>query len=193
MTYLPKADNFLFMSIDNQPNLPAASFRFRPVYFMAPLMVLVISLLLTAVYYGRLPSDVAYRFSIDGAPVTYIDAGLITGVLLGVQLLLVLFAFGLAIFLPRLGFFKNNQTDFWVKPGTLLGFMGNIMAVPQLILAYALLDVFVYNVHQIHLLPLWLFAIILIVIAAIVIGIFAIPVFVRAYKTFNGPSASKKE
>ncbi|AQU06600.1 hypothetical protein B1778_03495 [Dehalococcoides mccartyi] len=181
------------MSIDNQINQSATSFRFRPVYFMAPLMVLVISLLLTAVYYGRLPSDVAYRFSIDGAPVTYIDAGLITGVLLGVQLLLVLFAFGLAIFLPRLGFFKNNQTDFWVKPGTLLGFMGNIMAVPQLILAYALLDVFVYNVHQIHLLPLWLFAIILIVIAAIVIGIFAIPVFVRAYKTFNSPSASKKE
>jgi hypothetical protein len=50
--------------------------------------------------------------------------------------------------------------------------MGNIVALPQLILLFAMLDIFLYNVYEIRLIPLWVFALIVMVLASIGLGIF---------------------
>ena len=63
-----------------------------------------------------------------------------------------------------------------VRPGTVLILMGNMVALPQAIVFFALVDIFSYNSYQTHFLPLWLNAVIVLVAGGIILGIF----FVRA-------------
>jgi hypothetical protein len=56
--------------------------------------------------------------------------------------------------------------------------MGNMVALPQIVLGFAMVDIFVYNAYQIHLPPLWIFAVIFMVGGGIAIGV----VFVRAIR-----------
>jgi hypothetical protein len=53
----------------------------------------------------------------------------------------------------------------------LLTIMGNMVALPQIILLFAMLDIFLYNSYQIHLMPLWLFALIVMILGVIILGI----------------------
>ena len=72
----------------------------------------------------------------------------------------------------------------------LLSIMGNMVALPQIILAFAMLDIFLYNAYQIHLIPLWLFALIVMVLGGVILGIF----FIQALRQFRGlPGKSLKE
>ena len=50
--------------------------------------------------------------------------------------------------------------------------MGNMIALPQVILCFAMLDIFSYNSYQIRLMPLWVFALIVMGLGTIISGIF---------------------
>ena len=63
-----------------------------------------------------------------------------------------------------------------VTPAGLLLVTGNMVALPQIILCFIVLDIFSYNAYQIHLMPLWVFAVIVMVLGGIIMGVF----FVRA-------------
>ncbi len=54
--------------------------------------------------------------------------------------------------------------------------MGNMVALPQIILCFAMLDIFSYNSYQIHIMPLWVFALIIMGLGGIILGVF----FIRA-------------
>ncbi len=56
----------------------------------------------------------------------------------------------------------------------ILSLMGNMIALPQIILGFAMLDIFSYNSYQIHLMPLWIFALIVMGLGGIILGIFFI-------------------
>ncbi len=56
--------------------------------------------------------------------------------------------------------------------------MGNMIALPQIILGFAMLRIFIYNSYQIQIMPLWTFALIIMVLGGIILGIF----FIRAIK-----------
>jgi len=43
--------------------------------------------------------------------------------------------------------------------------------LPQIILCFAMLDIFVYNAYQVHLLKLWVFAVLVMVVGSVVLGI----------------------
>jgi len=61
-----------------------------------------------------------------------------------------------------------SQTEGQVlQPETLLTWMGNLVVLPQVIFGFVILDLFSYNVYQKHLLPVWLFMVIALVIATI--------------------------
>jgi hypothetical protein len=60
----------------------------------------------------------------------------------------------------------------------IVSLMGNMIALPQIVLTFAMADIFVYNAYQIHLPPLWVFAVIVMVLGGVVIGVF----FVRAIR-----------
>jgi membrane-bound ClpP family serine protease len=50
--------------------------------------------------------------------------------------------------------------------------MGNMMALPQIILGFAMLQVFSYNAYQIQLMPLWAFALLVMGLGGIILGVF---------------------
>jgi hypothetical protein len=49
-----------------------------------------------------------------------------------------------------------------------------MVALPQIILGFAMLDIFSYNSYQIHLMPLWIFALIVMGLGGMALGIFFI-------------------
>ena len=59
-----------------------------------------------------------------------------------------------------------------VRFDRLLLFMGNMVAMPQLFLFFAMLDAFSYNSYEIHILPLWVFALIVLVVGAVALAAF---------------------
>ena len=65
------------------------------------------------------------------------------------------------------------QAEGNLLPRTLL-IMGNMLALPQIILAYAMLDIFLYNIYRVKLIPLWIFALIILILGALILGIFFI-------------------
>jgi len=56
--------------------------------------------------------------------------------------------------------------------------MGNLVALPQLILLFAMLDIILYNIYGIRLMPLWAFAVIVMVLGAALLAVF----FARAIR-----------
>jgi hypothetical protein len=56
--------------------------------------------------------------------------------------------------------------------------MGNMIALPQVIFFFAMLDIFSYNSYEIRILPLWVIALVIMALGAIVLGMF----FIRAIR-----------
>ena len=54
--------------------------------------------------------------------------------------------------------------------------MGNMLALPQIILTFAMIDFFLYNVHQINLISMWIITLIVLILGLFVLGVF----FIRA-------------
>jgi len=60
----------------------------------------------------------------------------------------------------------------------LLPVMGNLAALPQIILVFAMLGIFLYNAYQIKLIPVWIFAVIVMALGGAWLGAF----FVRTIR-----------
>jgi uncharacterized membrane protein len=159
------------------------SFNWR--FIAAPLTVLVFSVLLTVIYYGQLPEEVAYSFDFDGEPNTYISSTTIVLILLGLQLLTLFISTIALLLIVNYIAFNEYKSSLWVKPQRLLTLMGNMPVIANAIFAFALLDIFTYNVSDTHLMPLWVFAIIVVVIGVILLGLFTVPVILRALRVFK--------
>lgn len=144
---------------------------FRWTYIILPLALLVLSAVFTASFYPQLSSEVAYNFK-AGAPDRLIsrEAAIAWG--LAPQVLLVLLAVlivGGAVKLSAR--FRQVETTAVKK---LLPLMGNMVALPQIILCFALLDIFRYNAYQAHIMPLWLFAVLIMALGVVILGVFFI-------------------
>ena len=94
------------------------------------------------------------------------------------QLLLALVGVGLAWIMTRLS--RRYQLPARSKTSlkTIVVLMGNMVVLPQIVLGFAMADIFVYNAYQVHLMPLWAVAIGVMVIGGAVIGV----LFFRAMK-----------
>jgi hypothetical protein len=140
--------------------------RFRWSYIALPLAIFFIAAVSAVVFYGKLPPQVGYRFS-GGAAISETGRGVFLGWSLGLQLLLSLAAVIivlLVVYVGRRMQLADNQLN-----RTLTGIMGNIVAMPQLIICYAVLDIFLYNIYHKSLPPLWIFGIAILFIGGIVI------------------------
>jgi hypothetical protein len=58
----------------------------------------------------------------------------------------------------------------WIK--RMLALMGNMLALPQIILGFATLQIFSYNCYQIYLMPLWTFALMVMGVGAVILAVF---------------------
>ena len=65
----------------------------------------------------------------------------------------------------------------------LLIIMGNMVALPQVVLLFAMLDIFLYNAYQIRLIPIWAFALIVMAGGGAVLGVLLIQALRQSQKT----------
>ncbi len=160
----------------------AETLPFRWSYIILPLAVLSLSIILTAYFYHQLSTEVAYHFKLDGSPDRWLSREMITLWLLVPQLLLTLVAGGITWGITKLGILSKQPESAWVKPERILPLMGNMIALPQIILCFAMLDIFSYNAYQIHIMPLWVLAVIIMGLGGIILGIFFILAIRRAWR-----------
>ena len=74
----------------------------------------------------------------------------------------------------RLSSFFRQMEGFGINPDTIAFAMGNMLALPQAILFFAMLDIFSYNSYEIRILPLWVIALILMALGAVILSVFFI-------------------
>jgi len=84
--------------------------------------------------------------------------------------------------ITRLAVLFRQPESSWVKPERVLLLMGNMIGLPQIIHCFAMLDIFSYNSFQIHIMPLWVFALIIMGLGGIILGIFFIRAIRQAWK-----------
>jgi uncharacterized membrane protein len=149
----------------NETNPEKIAFRWT--YIVLPVLFLLLSVILAAFFYRLLPEEVAYHFS-GSEPTGWFNRGGITAWALGLQFVFALLSLaiaGIATMASRhleIGETGLNRSLFIV--------MGNLMALPQVIILFALLDIFLYNAYQVKLIPLWVFAVIVLAVGGVVLG-----------------------
>lgn len=143
---------------------------FRWIYIILPAAILLLSIIFTAYFYRLLPGEVAYHFS-DGLPDGWMGRGAIVAWTLTPQVFLALLAAAIVFGIIKLGALFQRAGGSPVMPGKILLLMGNMVALPQIIISFAMLDIFSYNAYQIHIMPLWLFALIVMVVGGILLGV----------------------
>lgn len=169
-----------------------AGLSLRWSYIIVPVAILLLSIVLAAFFYHLLPNEIAYHFQSDGTPDKWLGRGMTMVWVLVPQLFLTLVAMILVWVISKLFARSRQSGGSQTNPATILPIMGNMVALPQLIACFAMLDIFIYNAYQIHLMPTWLFALIVIVLATVVMGLLLTIIYLRA-KRQNIPQAKIKE
>jgi len=146
-----------------------------------PIVFLALSIILTAYFSHRLPDEVAYHFTPDGTPDKWLSRGAAIAWAVAPQLFLTLLAAAITRGTTRLGRLFGQTESALIKPEKVLSFMGNMVALPQIILFFAMLNIFSYNAYQTQLMPVWIFALIIMLLGGIIIGIFFIQTIRRAW------------
>ena len=153
---------------------------FRWKYIILPLVILILSIIIAAYFYRLLPGEVAYYFE-DGLPDKWMSRGAIIVWMLTPQFLFTLLA-SVIVWVPmKLGIYFQQTAGRWVE--NMLSLMGNMLALPQIILGFAMLDIFSYNSYQIRLIPLWLFVLIVMGLGGGVLGVFFIQAIRQVWRT----------
>jgi len=140
-------------------------------------VVFLLTVALTAYFYHLLPAEVAVHFE-AGEPDGWLNRQMVMVLALLPQLLLTLVALALAWLMARLAARSWPKEGTKTNPRTIVALMGNMVALPQIVFGFAMADIFVYNAYQIHLPPLWISALVVMVVGGIVIGV----VFTRAIR-----------
>ena len=171
------------------------SLSFRWTYIVLPLAVLLVSIILVACFYRLLPAELVYSFQ-PGTPDNEASLGVVIAWTLAPQFFFVLFAAAIVWGVVKLSNRFKQADGSWIKPGKILSLIGNMVALPQIILAFAMLDIFVYNAYQTHLMPLWVFAMIIMAMGGIYLGVFFVQALQRVSdlsKTLTGSSTKEQD
>ncbi len=155
---------------------------------MLPVAILLVSIALAAYFYHLLPGSVAYHFKPDGTPDRWLNRSAIFVWTLAPQLFLTLLALAITWGTTKLSARLVQPERTRIKPGRILLVMGNMMALPEIVLCFAMLDIFRYNSYQTHMLPVWIFALIVLLVGGIILSIFFIKAIWQTWKTIRQKS-----
>ena len=148
--------------------------QFRWRYFALPLAILILTIALVAYFYRLLPTEVVYRLGSDSSSDETVRRGPIILWTLLPQLLLTLLALTVTWGISKLSSTFKQMEGFGINLDTVALGMGNMIALPQAILFFAMLDIFSYNSYEIRIFPLWAFALIIMALGAVILSIFFI-------------------
>ena len=165
----------------------AEGLPFRWGYIAVPLAIFLLSIILSAYFYRLLPTEVAVHFEVDGTPDRWLSRETTLFLVLVPQVLLVLLAGAIAWGITKLA------ARFWQLGGTrtnletILSLMGNMIALPQIVLCFAMVDILRYNSYQTHILPMWIFMLAILGLITIGLGILSVFIFLRARRAMSQP------
>jgi uncharacterized membrane protein len=162
-----------------QDSQPAVSFSWS--HITLPIALLVLSIVLAVVFYPKLTAEVAYRFDFDGSPRNLAGRQAVVLVTLLGQLILALMACAIVWGATKLSG-SSGQAGGARSTRMLVLVMGNMVAVPQLVIGFVMADIFGYNVYGRHLLPLWAFALAVMLLAGVVLVIFFVKIIRRSMR-----------
>jgi uncharacterized membrane protein len=146
-------------------------------YIIGPLVVLFLALALSACFFHLLPAELATHFELDGTPDGWLSREMTMVWTLLPQLIFVLVAWGVAWVVTRLSRRFGQMKGAGLRTEGVLLFMGNIIALPQLLLCFAMVDIFSYNLYQRHLMPIWIFPLVALGLVTIAVGMFLFYIF----------------
>jgi hypothetical protein len=151
--------------------------HFRWKFIILPVAFCVLSIVLAAVFYAKLTPSIAYHFH-GGVPDRWLSRGAFISWMIVPQFFFTLLAF-LTVRMVLLGA-RYLPPEGTPLPG-LLPVMGNMLALPQIILFIAMLEFFLYNAYSTKLIPLWIIALIILLLGGIVLVVF----FIRTIRQFR--------
>jgi hypothetical protein len=137
---------------------PVLSFRFS--YIALPLVIAVTSVLAALVLLPSMPDPVAYRFTTAGLPDSYMARATFIALMAVAQFAVVGAAYLIASSVVRLGQRASQGQPLPVDPSRVIWLMANMVVLPQVILAFILVDAAVYGANNRHLLTPWLFSLV---------------------------------
>ena len=142
--------------------------RFRWTYIALPLVFFVLTIILTGIFYARLPANIDYHFQ-DGNPDRTVRLGAFIAWVIVPQVLFVILSLGLTrVILLGARYVSTTETPL----ASLLPIMGNMLALPQMILFFAMLEIFLYNAYHTGIIPLWIVSVIVLVLGGIILAIY---------------------
>ncbi|MFH0942040.1 MAG: hypothetical protein V1823_03345 [Chloroflexota bacterium] len=160
----------LWSAYHPKPAGEARRAAFRPAYIILPALVFLLSAAITAWFYPRLPEELVYRFKPGAATQAHFPRQMAPALMLLPQLLLALPLGGITWGITRLTRAPDEKGNQSLALEKVILLMGNIAALPQLIVCFALADIFSYNSYGRHLMSLWLFGAVVLVTGAVFLG-----------------------
>jgi len=139
-----------------------------------PLVSLFLTLIMIAWFWGKLPLEAGSRFDDAGVATALTTRGVLLLWVLVPELFLTLLAFLIAWGVNRIGLLVRSAEEAGINMDSVLVVMGNMIGLPQLILGFAMLNIFGYNAYQVRILPLWLIVLIIAAAGAVILGAFFI-------------------
>jgi len=173
---------YKYMAKSEKPAITKAAVHnltFRWKYILLPVALLLLAVALGAIFYPQLTEEVAYRFNLDGSPKGGLSREAIASLTLIPQFILALVSAAIVWGIIKLSR-SSGQAVGAINPERLVLFMGNMVALPQIIIGFVMLDIFSYNVYSWHLMPVWLFTLIAMAVAGIILTVFFIQIIKRS-------------
>ncbi len=180
---MPQSNSSKENTAVNAAGGPRLVFRYR--YILFPCLLALVCVILLMVFYNRMPAELGLRFASDGTPKTLMSKNAFVFLMLGIQIGIVAVASIIsAIFLKiARSVTRNSPTSFDLSG--FIAIMSNMLLLPQLILAYIMLDSFIYGIQGTHGISLLAFSLLTVGIGSIVIVILFVRLFIQSRRTAN--------
>jgi len=162
-----------------QETTKADTITFRWSYISVPIAIFILSAILAVIFYRQLPAEVGYHFKADGTPDKWFSREAAMAWMLAPQFFLTLLAGAITWGITKLKILPKQAESLWMKPQRILFLMGNTVALPQIIIGFAMLDIFSYNAFQIHIMPTWAFLVVL-GLVTVALGVLLVFIVTRA-------------
>jgi uncharacterized membrane protein len=168
-------------STSGQP--PPLVFRLR--YIAAPLILAVTCLVIALAFVPALPSPLGFRFAGDGTVLTATNKYAFIALMLAAQIVCALAAWAIARTIIRMGRRALKTTQPQIPLDGYIALMSNMILLPQLILAYIMLDALIHGMWERHLISAGLFSILTIAIGSLILIFMFARMLSRAQNVMN--------
>jgi uncharacterized membrane protein len=156
----------------NQVSSSMEKLTLRLTDVLLPILVLIVAAVLTILFYMKVPGQLAYHYDTNELADRWMGRNQLVIITLLPQLLLAFLSILIASVMFKVagGFVKEGKVRASTVRGV-VGMMSNMIVLPQLILLFATLEIFIYNAYHVHIMPLYIFAILVIIFGTLILGL----------------------